>query len=271
MTTPHLFRTIVPVLDVKRAGAFYSGLLELEIDPVSPERHYLHTSGCILAIIGAPERVEAQRPNPEWTYLRVADLDAALVRARALGAEIVDEGEGGGIAERAWGERSFYLRDPDGNPICLLDDAASTADASYCGKPPSLYKATLPVRDLERTGAFWSDLLSMPIDRGVPGRHFVFCRGAVLALIDTTAHDRAHGKSPRAFLPNPDTVYLAVADLDATWARAQALGAEDHDDPHVAAGIHTRPWGERSFYLRDPAGNPAGIVDAATLFTGRGS
>ena len=30
----------------------------------------------------------------------------------------------------------------------------------------------------------------------------------------------------------------------------------------------TRPWGERSFYLRDPFGNPLCFVDAATLFTG---
>jgi hypothetical protein len=32
--------------------------------------------------------------------------------------------------------------------------------------------------------------------------------------------------------------------------------------------IATRPWGERSFYLRDPFGNPLCFVDAATLFTG---
>jgi len=33
--------------------------------------------------------------------------------------------------------------------------------------------------------------------------------------------------------------------------------------------IAVRPWGEWSFYLSDPFGNPLCFVDAATLFTGR--
>jgi hypothetical protein len=33
--------------------------------------------------------------------------------------------------------------------------------------------------------------------------------------------------------------------------------------------VAERPWGERSFYMRDPAGNPLCFVDASTLFTGR--
>jgi hypothetical protein len=32
--------------------------------------------------------------------------------------------------------------------------------------------------------------------------------------------------------------------------------------------IAVRPWGERSFYLHDPFGNPLCFVDARTLFTG---
>ena len=30
----------------------------------------------------------------------------------------------------------------------------------------------------------------------------------------------------------------------------------------------TRPWGERSFYGRDPFGNPICLVDSGTTFTG---
>ena len=32
--------------------------------------------------------------------------------------------------------------------------------------------------------------------------------------------------------------------------------------------IATRPWGERSFYVHDPFGNPLCFVDAGSLFTG---
>jgi uncharacterized glyoxalase superfamily protein PhnB len=31
--------------------------------------------------------------------------------------------------------------------------------------------------------------------------------------------------------------------------------------------IANRPWGERSFYLRDPFGNPLCFVDETTVFT----
>jgi hypothetical protein len=32
--------------------------------------------------------------------------------------------------------------------------------------------------------------------------------------------------------------------------------------------IAKRPWGERSFYLREPFGSPPCFVDEKTLFTG---
>jgi hypothetical protein len=30
--------------------------------------------------------------------------------------------------------------------------------------------------------------------------------------------------------------------------------------------IATRPWGQRSFYMRDPFGNPLCFVDETTIF-----
>ena len=33
--------------------------------------------------------------------------------------------------------------------------------------------------------------------------------------------------------------------------------------------IARRPWGERSFYLQDPFGNPLCVVDAGSIFTGK--
>ncbi len=48
----------------------------------------------------------------------VSDLEAAVERARALGATLLNEK----IASMPWGERLFYARDPSGNPFCLVDD-----------------------------------------------------------------------------------------------------------------------------------------------------
>ena len=44
--------------------------------------------------------------------------------------------------------------------------------------------------------------------------------------------------------------------------RAQVLGAIILDE------IGTRPWGETSFYLKDPFGNKICFVQEETVFTG---
>jgi hypothetical protein len=70
----------------------------------------------------------------------------------------------------------------------------------------------------------------------------------------------------------PEHLYFAVADLEARHARATDLGclSTEVGDGDLAMGeIHKRPWGERSFYLKDPLGTPLCFVDETTLFTGR--
>jgi catechol 2,3-dioxygenase-like lactoylglutathione lyase family enzyme len=71
--------------------------------------------------------------------------------------------------------------------------------------------------------------------------------------------------------PNPEHIYFAVADLDAVFARAERLGGllDQIGDGGLPMGrTAVRPWGERSFYLQDPFGNPLCFVDEATVFTG---
>jgi catechol 2,3-dioxygenase-like lactoylglutathione lyase family enzyme len=60
-------------------------------------------------------------------------------------------------------------------------------------------------------------------------------------------------------------VIVPVPDIDAAARFYETLlrlpGKQD--DP-----IAVQPWGERSFYLRDPYGNRLCMVDQRTLFTG---
>ncbi|MEE9280706.1 MAG: VOC family protein [Myxococcota bacterium] len=77
-----------------------------------------------------------------------------------------------------------------------------------------------------------------------------------------------HGLVPAEFRANPELVYFAVVDLEATYERARTLGMSSLAADDVGEGIHTRPWGERSFYGVDPSGNPICFVDDQTLFTG---
>ena len=49
-----------------------------------------------------------------------------FTRADALGGLSQAIGDGGlpmgQVASRPWGERSFYMHDPSGNPICFVDE-----------------------------------------------------------------------------------------------------------------------------------------------------
>jgi len=124
------------------------------------------------------------------------------------------------------------------------------------------------VADIERAAKYYIDLLGLEGMRVSAGRHYFNCGGVILALYDPQAD--GDNREPR---PNFDHVYFAVADLDAVYQRAKRLGglSGETGDGNLPMGkIAKRPWGERSFYLRDPFGNPLCFVDNKTLFTGEG-
>lgn len=121
-----------------------------------------------------------------------------------------------------------------------------------------LYRVILPVTDIEKAALFYASLLELPGKRVSPGRHYFDCGGTILACFDP----RADGDDFDA-TPNPQYIYLSVTDLDAAFVRARALGCAELEE-----AIATRPWRERSFYARDPFGNPICIVDEKTVFTG---
>lgn len=120
--SPRLYRVIVPVRDIATAVKFYSSLLEIEGQRVSPGRHYFNLRGTILAVYdpvadGDPAAEWKHHPN-QYIYIAVSDVDAAFRRARELGATLLCET----VESMPWGETLFYARDPSGNPICLVDE-----------------------------------------------------------------------------------------------------------------------------------------------------
>lgn len=127
---------------------------------------------------------------------------------------------------------------------------------------PKLYRVILPVGDIDRAARFYEELLGVPGERVSPGRHYLPVGGVILALYDPRADGDEH--DARA---NQDHLYFAVPDLEAIHARAKTLGGLS---PEMGA-IETRPWGETSFYMKDPFGNPLCFVDEKTVFTGGGS
>src|SRR5687768_6903475 len=116
--------------------------------------------------------------------------------------------------------------------------------------PVRLFRVILPVEDIERATRFYSEVLGIPGERVSAGRHYFDCGGTILACYDP----QADGDGFDATL-NPDHVYFAVDDVEATHERASRAGCLKLDKT-----IQTRPWGERSFYASDPFGNPLCFV-----------
>lgn len=131
---------------------------------------------------------------------------------------------------------------------------------------PKLFRVILPVSDIDSAAKFYATVLGAPGSRVSDGRHYFDCGGTILACFDPQAD--GDGYKPTS---QPEWLYFAVDDLDATYAACQRAGAtfatgDVHGDP--AGQIAQRPWGERSFYVHDPFGNKLCFVDRATIFTG---
>ena len=140
----------------------------------------------------------------------------------------------------------------------LLPSAAVSVEAATRKPGARLFRVIVPVADIERAARFYAQLLAMPGERVSPGRHYFDCGGTILACYDALADG-----DPGPVGPNPEHVYLALDDLEAAFVRAREAGCRE-----LEASIAVRPWGERSFYARDPFGNPLCLVDAATVYTG---
>lgn len=121
-----------------------------------------------------------------------------------------------------------------------------------------LYRVIIQVSDIEAAVKFYGQLFEQVGERVSPGRHYFNCGGVILACVDPAGDGDNH--APQA---NPDHVYLAVADLESSFEKIQQLQCE-----WLEPAIETRPWGERSFYAKDPFGNPLCFVDESTVFSG---
>lgn len=129
---------------------------------------------------------------------------------------------------------------------------------------PNLFRVMLEVSNLNAAVTFYSKLLGIEgrVLRG--SRAYFDCGSVILAILDPTLGD----VKPT---PNVGDVYFSVKDLESFHARARELGCLSKEEVHdeSAGDIVTRPWGERSFYVRDPWGNGVCFVDEKTLYTGR--
>jgi uncharacterized glyoxalase superfamily protein PhnB len=114
-----LFRIAVPSMRHGDARAFYERVLDMTADDTVPSRLYFHCGDVIVALIDwtIEARDASFHPTPDDLYFATDQLDAVYERAVDAGARITSA-----IDNRAWGERSFYCLDLDGNKLCFVDD-----------------------------------------------------------------------------------------------------------------------------------------------------
>jgi len=123
------------------------------------------------------------------------------------------------------------------------------------------FRVILPVADIELATAFYERLLAVRGERVTSGRHYFDCDGFLIACWDPLADG-----DPAFPGPNPGHVYLSTTE-SLEDVRQRAIDAGAVPDPTRGA-IARRPWGERSFYARDPWGNPFSIVESGTEYRG---
>ena len=123
---PNLFRLVVQVDDLDKASDFYARLLDNPGRRIPRGwRHYFDCGPVILAVVDVTAGGESAKPNPDYIYFAVPDLEAAFNRARELNClsqDKVHDEPAGEMVKRPWGELSFYADDPWGNGLCFVDE-----------------------------------------------------------------------------------------------------------------------------------------------------
>jgi len=115
------------------------------------------------------------------------------------------------------------------------------------------------VNALDRAAAFYAELLGQE-GRPQRGSRCYFSAGQVTLQVVEVEEPQLAAKA----------LYFATDDIEGVHARAAALGCLSGELVHgtPAGEVVVRPWGERSFYAEDPAGNPLCFVDRGTIYVG---
>ena len=127
---------------------------------------------------------------------------------------------------------------------------------------PNLFRLNIEVGNLDEAADFYSTLLGIAGRKQAGSRCYFTCGSVTLQVLDVSSAGAPH--------PAAKALYFTVKDLDAIFARAQALGCLSRERVHGVVGgeISVRPWGERSFYAEDKWANPLCFVDAGTIYPG---
>ena len=123
------------------------------------------------------------------------------------------------------------------------------ADASRPLGP--VMQILVPVTDLDRSVAFYRDVLGMPLQMRFPGNAFFEAHGIRLYLATPTEEG----------FDGVATLYFRVDDVTGTLALLESRGARVHERPVVVFG--TDDYDLWLAFVKDPDGNNIGLMREA--------
>jgi uncharacterized glyoxalase superfamily protein PhnB len=241
-TTP----TISPVLRYQDGPAALDWLvrafgLEKHADHRSPAGLVVHAELRLGSSAIGVGSVAASPPDSPWgtvrhsIYVQVDKPDAVHDRATAAGADIVMP-----LTDMEYGSREFALRDSDGHLWGFGTYAMAAGGAEPEIWPELRYRdASAAIAWLERAVGFVC-AMTVPGKDGSPMHAELRLGRAVLML--------GPEMPGREWADAAQVTTLRVADPDAHFAHAQAVGAR------VVRKPETAPYGARCYAVRDPEG-----------------
>ncbi len=237
--------------DIPKARKFYDALFgwHTESMPIGDQRYsmILNGDGTTSTGIGG-YGASAPGARPSWmSYLSVSDVDSAYNAALAAGARSIS-------APMNYGPvgRGATLADPTGAVFSVwksaegdAPDVAQAPIGSWCWNELWTTDDRAALAFYERVFGYSHDSMDM----GPQGTYYMLKTGDVSRAGLMHAVDR---KAPSMWLP-----YVAVADCDATAARAKALGGQ------VLASPQDIPNIGRFAIAQDPLGAAIAVIKLA--------
>ena len=211
---------------------FYAELFGWRLQPASERYTFLATGG------GIPGGIGRSRSGDAWLtfYVAVADLQASLDKAVALGSSVVV-----GVTDVAGALRFAMFNDPDGLLIGMIQLGAGVAPAEGAGSPVDYFE--IMGSDARRSRTFYGELFGWNFDAAMPTYAFADTGGGGISGAVGGA-DEANRWA---------TIYARVDDLERCLARAEELGGTRLYGPVVVSERTT------TGAIRDPAGNVMGV------------
>lgn len=205
--------------DPASAQEFYGALFgwEFETNPTPDGQEYImaRKDGHAAAGMGqqSPEQVEMGIP-PMWnTYIAVADIEAAVGKVEGAGGSVMmppmQVTDAGHMA---------VVVDPSGAVVCMWQ-ANQHIGAEIVNEPGTLTWNELITNDIESAAPFYKAVFDLDTEEQDMG-------GGMIYTLLKSGDDMMGGMLPPPMegIPNHWTVYFAVAEIDATTARATEMG-----------------------------------------------